>query len=159
MHKLQGMRYILIAIITGGSVLALLLHDSARPVKAQSVQVSLVRDADHPARHAFHQQMDFANSGSPSFSVPAGKQLVLNYASAKLTVRTGQQILLSLKTSVGGSVVEFQLLMISQSGDNAGFSTFVASQSLAEIFADGSTDVIVSALNLQGGCFSSICRV
>lgn len=159
MNKLQGMPYILIATMAGGSLLAFLLHDSPRPVKAQSVQISLVRDADHPARHAFHQQLDFANSGSPSFSVPAGKQLVLTYASARLTVRTGQKILLSVKTSVGGSVAEYQLLMTSQSGDIEGFSTFAASQSLAEIFADGGSDVAVSALNPYAGSFGGIVSI
>jgi hypothetical protein len=101
----------------------------------------------------FQQKLDFRGSANPSLSVPIDKRLALTYAGAEITTASGQQPLVGIRTTAGGAPGEFPLVMTLQARA-PGTDVYVASQSLAGVFADGGSDVTVSARTAEGKSFS-----
>lgn len=93
-------------------------------------------------RKAYQTTLEFSSSASPSFTVPPGKRLALMYVAATMSVATGQQPLLSIKTVAGGNIAEYPLVMTRQVTNLNGFDTYCSSQSLAGLYADGGTEVV-----------------
>jgi hypothetical protein len=90
-----------------------------------------VRDADNPARHAWQTRQAFSVTGDfecDAFSVPSGKELVIENFSAFGWVPAGQQILhFDLITSIGGIEVQ-HFFRSDRSGTQLGYEIFVAGQ-------------------------------
>jgi hypothetical protein len=102
----------------------------------------------------FQQKLDFTLSANPSFVVPSDKRLGLTYAAAKITTSPGQQPLVLIRTTAGGATGEFSLLMTLQARNIGGTDVFVASQSLAGVFADGGSKVTALAQTAEGRPFN-----
>jgi hypothetical protein len=112
------------------------------------------RDVRNSGKAAFQRTLDFATTVSPSFAVPAGNRLALMFVGATMVVATGQQPLISVKTTVGGSTVEYPLILTRQMTNPSGSDVYVCSQSLAGIFADGGTEVIVNGKTASSKSFN-----
>ena len=102
------------------------------------------RDVRYSGKAAFQQTLDFGSSVSPSFTVPAGNRLALMFVGATMVVATGQQPLISVKTTVAGSSVEYPLTLTQQATNLNGNDVYVCSQSLGGIFADGGSEVVIN---------------
>lgn len=109
-----------------------------------------MRDVDNPARQPFQMGFPFTmNSGTQqvfqSFTVPAGKRLVIEYVSmGSGSVPVGQHLFIIITTTVG-AVGAFHFVAVTPQGSipppNAA-DTFVASQPM-RVYADPGTTVTI----------------
>jgi hypothetical protein len=111
---------------------------------------ALVQDVDNPARAPFQVQLGNpiaagANAPNGSFSVPAGRRLVIEHVSALVVVPAGQRVMYTnINTFSGGGLVFHHL-----KAQSAGVSTatpgegYITSESL-RLYADPGTSVLVA---------------
>lgn len=116
------------------------VNTAAEPVPA--------RDVDNPAREPFQRflvgQVDDGeiNAGdSVSFSVPAGKRLVIEYVSLLGVVPAGQKLRVKIDAFAGGPG-SHQLTLSNEGSFQAGRDDYKASH-LTRIYADPGTDVFL----------------
>lgn len=87
---------------------------------------------------------------SVSFTVPAGKRLVIEYVSGNVFVDIGDAVVFSVSTTVNDVLAHHQLIL-TPVGSSGGFAKgYTASQSLL-LNADSETEVTVYAGNTLGG--------
>lgn len=87
---------------------------------------------------------------SVSFTVPAGKCLVIEYVSGMVFVDIGNAVVFSVSTTVDGVLASHQLVL-TPLGPAGGFAKgYTASQSM-RLYADSGTKVMVYAGNTLGG--------
>jgi len=87
---------------------------------------------------------------SVSFTVPAGKLLVIEYVSGNAFVDIGEAVVFSVSTTVNGVFANHQLVL-TPVGPSGGFAKgYTASQSLI-LYADPETDVTIYVGNTLGG--------
>ncbi len=114
-----------------------------------------VRDVDNPARQPFQRELDplipaGSFTASDSLTVPAGKRLVIEFASATINTTSGTKMWVRIQTTTSGSTNAHTLVPELQgpfSADNSDF--FVAAQPM-KVFADPATQVIVITSVLGG---------
>jgi hypothetical protein len=76
----------------------LVTNTTSEPVPVTVQNTTAVRDADNPARQPFQTMVnisipDGGTGGDTSFTVPAGKRLVITYAGTQIVLPPGQQAL------------------------------------------------------------------
>lgn len=113
-----------------------------------------MRDVRDSGRTAFQRTLDFADSASPSFTVPSGNRLALMYVAVTMGVGTGQQPLVSIKTTVGGNSALYPLILTRQVTNVNGSDVYVGSQSVSGIFADAGTEVVVNGSTTMSKSFN-----
>ena len=111
---------------------------------------ALVQDVDNPARAPFQVQLGSpiaagANAPNVSFTVPAGRRLVIEHVSALAMVPAGQRVMfINVNTFSGGNLVFHHL-----KAQSVGVSTatpgegHVTSEAL-RLYADAGTSVLVA---------------
>jgi len=133
--------------------------DTTNPVAA--------RDVDNPSRQAFQHQFDnlFIPNGSygvqTTYSVPAGKRLVIEEASLQCAVPTGDVPWVALYTTIQGVDgiegaqldLQFPKLRSLPNGDSFGSTTPIVA------YADGGTDVVVTLGNQTGDGTAGACSI
>jgi hypothetical protein len=97
----------------------------------------------------FQQTLRFDSSASPSFSVPEGKRAVVTYIGAKVIAPSGQQALLTIKSTLSGKTAEFPLVLARPIPNQNGTDLQILSQPIS-IFGDPLTEISVNA-TLPGG--------
>jgi len=101
----------------------------------------VVAQADTPERHAFQATvtvtLDQGFVGqNGAVTVPAGKRLVIEYASARAFVPSGQNLAFSIDTSLNGeNVSEFHHLPSTQQFTSGNITQFIAGEQV-RIYAD-----------------------
>ena len=115
------------------------------------------RDADHPARHAF--QITLCTAGwppgciggsGPSYTVPANKRLVIEYASAICLAPLDHSLTsITLLTVAGGTVVSHHLVPV-QVATTATSKHYTAAQQM-RLYADPGATVNGSAAGTPTG--------
>jgi hypothetical protein len=118
---------------------------SAQPGQGQTLPV---RDVENPARQPFQRELQIAipagsNGASETFTVPAGKRLVLEYIAATVAVFPGQKGSLRITNTAGGTLASYDLHLEDEGVGFTGFAIFRVSQQI-RIYADpGSTVTVV----------------
>lgn len=85
-----------------------------------------------------------------SFTVPAGKRLVIEYVSGDILQDIGDAVSFAVTTTVNG-VTAAHRMVLTPVGPAGGFAkAFTAAKSL-RVYADPGTEVTISALNTLGG--------
>lgn len=149
------------------SLLSLASAFSAAPgVDVNVINQPQVRDADHPARHAFQTHLCtagwppgcVAGSGA-SFIVPANKRLVMEFVSAHCVAQPATETLsnLTVSTLVNGVAVTHNLVPVFM-GSTATAKIYAAAQQM-RLYADPGTQVSASAGGFpigQSGCLVGI---
>jgi hypothetical protein len=113
--------------------------------RAQSIPI---RDVENPARQPFQRELQItvpagSNGVAQTFTVPAGKRLVIEFVAASLGLFPGQKGILLITTTVGGSIASYDLPLTDQGVGFTGFAGFRTSQ-MVRIYADpGSTVTVV----------------
>lgn len=133
---------------------AILVGISLRPAVESALDGSDSSVGRRRPEQPFQRTLDFSASPNPTFQGPSNKRLRLKYASAKITVSSGQQPIVKIRTSVDGSIGEYELLMGQGARAVSGSDIYIASQSLSDIFADGGTDIQIFAQTAAGGSFT-----
>lgn len=115
----------------------------------------LVRDVDNPARQPFQRELDplvavGQFTASDLFTVPAGKRLVIEFATASITTAPGTKMWVRIQTRVNGSTNEHSLLPELQGPFAASGSDFLLAAQSMKIYADPNTQV-VAVVNVLGG--------
>lgn len=106
------------------------------------------RDVDNPAREPFQRFLveqlndgEFSAGDRVSFSVPAGKRLVIEYVSLLSVVPTGQKLRVKIDAFAGGHG-SHQLTLSGEGSFQGGRDDYKASH-LTRIYADPGTDVFI----------------
>jgi hypothetical protein len=121
-------------------------------IKTDADNPVFVKDVDNPARQAFQQKLNFnlADGFSevcmPIATVPAGKRLVIEYVSAKVTIPGGHKLrALNVFTNLNGDFA-YHFLAPTPTGV---FNEYVAAQQL-RLYADPNTQVNICASRDNG---------
>jgi hypothetical protein len=118
---------------------------SAQPGRAQSIPI---RDVENPARQPFQRELQItipagSNGAAETFTVPAGKRLVIEYIAATVAVFPGQKGSLRITNTAGGTLASYDLHLEDEGVGFTGFAIFRVSQQI-RIYADpGSTVTVV----------------
>jgi hypothetical protein len=108
-----------------------------------------VTSADDPGRRAFQIDQlvlisDGSLAGSRSFTVPAGKRLVIRYVSAHANLPTGQKLnRLTLETVLGVRIVPHRFVPVF-TGPQGTLDFFAVAQD-TQLYADGGSTVLIVA--------------
>ncbi len=134
----------------------IVVNSSSQPVPVTgSVTVAnlgssrlLVRDVDNPARQPFETNQSCSAGGALgcqlSFTVPAGKRLVIEYASMHASIPVGEVAELSIVTSVAGTFVEHVLPLTPPSVPFAAGGLVARVGQVVRLYADPGTVVFVN---------------
>jgi hypothetical protein len=114
-----------------------------------------IKDVDLAARQPFQwdKTVDFDPSqlgGSASFTVPAGKRLVIEFVSGDIFVTKGKIVTFGVNTTVNGTATAHHLLLTPQGGSGGYIESYLASQSL-RLYADSNTTVTLGVNSTEGG--------
>jgi len=111
----------------------------------------LVRDVENPARQPFQQSVSLNLGNDEPFAigfifVPAGKRLVIEYASADAQMASDQRVKISIRTTLN-IFPKIHFLVMHYQGTFSGFDTLVAGQEV-RLYADPGTSVAVQVVRL-----------
>jgi hypothetical protein len=123
-------------------------HSAGGAVPVQITGTASTSDVDNPARQPFAHRFDITMTNGASngtFTVPAGKRLVITYISSDAGVKPGAKVLLDLATIVNGAEVESHLPAIDQ-GVILGQEVY-SSSDMMDVTADPGTTVTFAALD------------
>ena len=114
-----------------------------------------VRDVDNPARQPFQRELDplvtvGQFTASDSLTVPAGKRLVIEFATAPVTTPPGTKLWVRIQTTVNGISNQYSLLPELQGSFAASGSDFLLAAQPMKVYADPATQV-VAVVNVLGG--------
>ena len=114
-----------------------------------------VRDVDNPAIHPFQKELDplvpaGSFTASDSLTVPLGKRLVIEFASATISTTAGTKLWVRIQTTANGSINFHSLLPELQGPFSADGSDFLLAAQPMKIYADPGTQVTVIASVLGG---------
>lgn len=114
-----------------------------------------VRDVDNPARQPFQGELDplvtvGSFTASDSLSVPAGKRLVIEFASATINTTSGTKMWVRIQTTTNNSTNAHTLVPELQGAFAAGGSDFFVAAQPLKIYADPGTQVTF-IVNVLGG--------
>ena len=127
--------------------------DNVNVVNNENNPVPVYNVADKQPFQWSVMNVDFAPTQlgqSVSFSVSAGKRLVIEYVSGNTFVDIGDAVVFSVSTTVNGVLAHHQLVL-TPVGPSGGFAKgYTASQSLI-LYADPETDVTIYVGNTLGG--------
>ena len=109
-----------------------------------------VRDVDNPAQQPFQRELDAhftpgSSSATDSLTVPAGKRLVIEFASETVNLPTGQHMWLRIQTTANGSTNQFTLMPSLVCPCGADSSDFLAGNQQVRLYADPGTTVSIVA--------------
>jgi len=113
---------------------------------------TLIKDLENAGRNAFQHDVQFINAarGSvESFSVPAAKNLVIEFVTVNFTLDSPQVVpVVFIATSIGGGSVSHVVVLNRLDQNNWGASQVV------RLYADAATSVGVQASSINGGTFN-----
>lgn len=120
------------------------------------------RDVDNPARQPFQIGLGIsvANgnlTANGSFTVPAGKQLVIEFVSALAAISSGQKLTLQFSTTGGGAPVAFTLPAFLQGTFGGTVDDYAVAQQM-RVYADPGTSVqfVLTQNNTTAGALADI---
>jgi hypothetical protein len=135
----------------------IVINSAAQPVPVTgSVTVAnvgsgrlLVRDVDNPARQPFETNQNCSPSGGAlgcqmSFTVPAGKRLVIEYASMHASIPAGEVAELAIGTTVAGTFVEHVLPLTPPSMPFAAGGLVARVGQVVRLYADPGTVIFLN---------------
>jgi len=107
-----------------------------------------VRDVNNPDMQPFQRELDALIppgqfTATDSLTVPAGKRLVIDFASETVNVPTGQHMWVRIRTTTNGSTNEFTLTPSVVCLCGADNSDFLAGNQPLHLYADPGTTVSV----------------
>ena len=110
----------------------------------------LVRDSDNPARQPFQASVEIklppGTEGQNGFvAVPAGKRLVIEYASGEAFLPTGQKGLLSVLTIVNGAKTYTRHHLATVTIGNFGAPAYFLAGQVVRLYADAGNTVMLRA--------------
>jgi hypothetical protein len=133
--------------LAGGTLVGLDALNNTVKVTTSETSPLLMRDVDNPARHAFQLELDTLipqgqQTSSNSFAIPAGKRLVIEYASGTMfSPPADARLSVHIQTIVNNTVVSHYVVPSLQGsfGQNAA-NFYVASQPM-KLYADPGTSI------------------
>jgi hypothetical protein len=113
--------------------------------------VTCIHSQTSSSTERFHQQLNLTVADGAmgvfdsSITVPAGKQLIVEFVSISAAVPTGQKLRSSISTTVGGSTASYAVPVNSQDPANDTTDVIIANQAL-KVAADPSSTVSLYAV-------------
>ncbi len=137
-------------------LLALSMTQNVQTASAETTEPLLVKDIDSAARQPFQVAVNWANDptqmgGGGSFTVPAGKRLVMEQISCAVGLVQGDAMNLSISTFAGGSYAVHRFIVNQSPIGGGDYSKYWFVDRLVRIYADPGTVVNVSVGNNLGG--------
>lgn len=114
-------------------------------------KTTIIKDSENAGRHAFQQNVQFVNAprgAVNSFTVPPGRNLVIEFVTVNLTLDSPQVVpVIFIAVTVGGNSVSHMLVLNQLDPNNWGLSQVV------RLYAVATTSVNVQVSSVNGGTF------
>jgi hypothetical protein len=125
----------------------LVTNTATNPVQTRDVD----KTAQQPFQKNFHMTFDPGQLGtSATFTVPAGKRLVLENVSGDFMVQNGMVVIFSVTTTANGAAADHRLVLTPQ-GAAGGYPASYAGGQELHLYADPGTTVTLYSGRQQGG--------